>query len=601
VTWLDATHGVQFELVRHFLRRMFDGEWSSSPGQWKSAAIGVFSMFLPAGLLLVREGTMDPQYASKYRFLSPEGVQNAAVADQLALVTLLACVTGLIALLEWQSMFPNGRDYLALASLPVRSRQVFIARFTAVLVFSAAIIGAMNLLPALIAPIEFGGGWQLDSSYVAHAIAQLVSSGLACFFVFFAVLALQGILLNVLPPSLFARVSVSAQGLLAGLFLLGGFYSWSVKEWKAETIARLPEFGAWLPPAWFTGLHQSLIGQHDPFFASMAQRAQLAVGISLALAIATYLMSYRRYRKLLLEVPVRLSTPRVRRWSLLAILAGSPRREAVMDFLAKTLARNRTHRLLWLVYLGAAVAVVLNSSLIDGALLMRSHGWTKAFRFLVLFWPLACSVVILSGFRHVLSIPAELRANWIFQITESQGRAEWMSAVERFVMAYAIAPIYLILFPVAGYVAGWPMALRMTVLQLLISLSIFEGLFYSWQKLPFTCSYIPGKRPVVALVGIYIAVLCAIVPMISVQIAVASEVWFLFPVYLVNFAGIWIFLRRRRREGWGEARLIYDDLPAVVTDLGIKELTYAGQALPPANLSWRPSAPHSFRPGVPQR
>ena len=34
VNWLESTHGVQFELVRHFLRRMFDGEWSSSPGQW---------------------------------------------------------------------------------------------------------------------------------------------------------------------------------------------------------------------------------------------------------------------------------------------------------------------------------------------------------------------------------------------------------------------------------------------------------------------------------------------------------------------------------------------------------------------------------------
>ena len=48
VNWLARTHGVQFELVRHFLRRMFDGEWSSSPGQWKPAAIGVVSL-LPSG------------------------------------------------------------------------------------------------------------------------------------------------------------------------------------------------------------------------------------------------------------------------------------------------------------------------------------------------------------------------------------------------------------------------------------------------------------------------------------------------------------------------------------------------------------------------
>jgi hypothetical protein len=80
---------------------------------------------------------------------------------------------------------------------------------------------------------------------------------------------------------------------------------------------------------------------------------------------------------------------------------------------------------------------MLNSSIIDGAYLMRSKGWTRALQFLVGFWPLACPVVILPGFRHVLSIPVELRANWILQITESQGRAESMSAVERFVMAIA--------------------------------------------------------------------------------------------------------------------------------------------------------------------
>jgi hypothetical protein len=584
VNWLEETRGVQFELVRHFLRRMFDGEWSSSPGQWKSAAIGAFSLFLPAGLLLVREGTIDSKYASKYRLLSmlgaPESLRAAAIADEVALLTLLVCVTGLIALLEWQSLFPSGLDYLALASLPVRPRQIFTARFISVLLSSAAIIAAMILLPSLIAPVEFGGEWRLDSAYLLHAGAQAVSSGLACFFVFFAILALQGVLLNVLPANLFARVSVYVQGLLVGVFLLGGFYSWSMKEWKPETIAKLPEFAAWLPPVWFTGLHQTLIGETGPFFTSMAQRALLAAGLAAALAMVTYFISYRRYRKLLLEAPARLpkslSAYNVWRWSLLRLLARSPRRQAVMDFMAKTLARSRTHRLMWLVYLGAAVAVVLNSSLIDGAIFMRSQGWSKALQFLVLFWPLACSVVILSGFRHVLSVPAELSANWIFQITESQGRAEWMSAVERFVMAYAVAPIYLILFPVAGIVLGWPIAVRMTILQVLISLSIFEVLFHSWQKLPFTCSYIPGERPLAGIVGAYIAVLCVVVPVLSVMIAAAGEFWFLFPFYLLNFGGIWIWLRRLRREGWGESKLIYEDLPAAVTDLGIKDLTYAG-------------------------
>ncbi len=583
MNWLRKTHGVPFELIRHFLRRMFDGEWSSSPGQWSSAAIGLISLFLPAGLLLVREGAADPKYASRYRLLAMAadhaGLRAAAIADETALITLISCVAGLVALLQWQSMFPGTRDFLAMASLPVRPRQIFAARFAAVLLFSTFVIAAMNLLPSLIAPVEFGGGWQLDAAFAAHALAQAIASCAACFFIFFAILAIQGVLLNLLPANLCARVSLYVQGLLAGIFLLGGFYSWSMKEWTG-----LPQFAAWLPPVWFTGLHEILTANATPFFASMARRALFSAGFAVTLSAVTYLLSYRRYRKLLLESPVRIATSSAWRSRLLRVLAGSPRREAIICFLAQTLARSRTHRLMWFVYIGAAAAVMLNSSLIDGALFVRSQGWVKALRFLVQFWPLACSVVILSGFRHVLSIPAELRANWIFQITESQGRAEWMSAVERFVMAWAVAPIYLVLVPVAAYVLGWAVACRLAILQLLITLCLFELLFHSWQKLPFTCSYIPGKRPLVAIVGGYIAVLCAIMPILSGMIATSSVFAPLFPFYLVDFGAIWLWLRRQRREGWGEAKLIYEEVPAVVTDLGIKDISFAKQPNPLAHL-----------------
>jgi putative ABC transport system permease protein len=584
--WLARTHGVKFELIRHFLGRMLDGEWSSAPGQWQQAAIGLVSLFLPAGLLLVREGTPIASYSSKYRLLAAAGAHDALraanIADELALVTLLCSITGLIALLEWQSLFPSGRDYLALASFPVRSRQIFAARFATVLLFSTGIVAALNILPSLIAPVEFGGGWQIDAAYWAQAGAQAAASGLACCFTFFAIVALQGVLLNLLPSRWFARISVYVQGLLVALFLLAGLYSWTVKEWTPALVARLPQFGAWLPPVWFTGLHRSLTAPGDPFFSAMSTRGVCAASLAVALSVVAYLVSYRRYRKLLIETPVRLPSPHTWPWSLSRLLARSPRRVAVIEFMAKTLARSRTHRVIWLAYVGGAIAITLNSSLVDGAMFMRVHSWQKALQFMVLFWPLACSVVLISGFRHVISIPAELPANWVFRIAESQGRKEWMSAVERFIVAYAIAPIYLLLFPVAVYILGWPMAVRMTVLQVLVSLSIFEFLFYSWQQLPFTCSYLAGKRPPVLIVASYFGALCAAVPIVTVMISSAAMMGGMLPgfylFYLANFGLIWFFARRRRRDGWGEARLLYEDLPQVVFDLGLKELTYAGTA-----------------------
>ncbi len=564
------THGVQFELVRHFLGRMFDGEWGA-PGQWQNIAVGAVSLLLPAGILLVREGYLDPRAAMKYRALAAHAatLRAAAIADELSLMTLVFCITGLVALLEWQSLFPSGRDYLALAGKPIRSRQIFAARFLSVLIFSTGIIAAMNLLPSIIAPMEFTGRWQQNTSFLFHMGAQAMASGLACFFVFFAILALQGILLNVLPARWFATVSVYVQGALIAVLLLGGLYSWSIKEWQPATIARLSEFGAWLPPVWFTALHESLIGDGSVFFGAMTARALDATGIALVLSILTYLLSYRRYRKLLLETPVQLTAPRVRRFSLLRLLARNPQQEAVMQFMAKTLARSRSHRIIWLAYIGGAVAIMLNSSIVDGAVFAR-HGGLKALRFLVLFWPLACSVVIVSGFRHVMAVPSELRANWMFQITESLGRKQWMQAVERFVMLYAVAPVYVVLAPISIYVLGFNMTLRMTILQVLVSLFIFEIKFHSWQQLPFTCSYRPGQRPLVAVLGGYFAVLCVIIPIVSFMIAAAAEIPILYPVYLIWFTFDYVWARKLRRDGWGDSKLLYEDLPDTVLHLGLE-------------------------------
>jgi hypothetical protein len=51
--WLQQTQGTQFELVRHFLARMFESEMFSSPGQWRTVAVGVFALALPAGMVLI--------------------------------------------------------------------------------------------------------------------------------------------------------------------------------------------------------------------------------------------------------------------------------------------------------------------------------------------------------------------------------------------------------------------------------------------------------------------------------------------------------------------------------------------------------------------
>jgi hypothetical protein len=577
---VHETHGTTFELVRHFMARMFDGEWSATAGQWQTVAVSTFALLLPAGVLLVRAGSIDQdRYLRLSALASAEPFRAAALADELALLTLVFAVTALVAAIQWQSLFPTRRDYMALAGLPVRAGQVFAARFASVFILSTALVVAMNFLPSVVAPLAYGGHWQKNPSLLVNIRAQAEAASLGCFFVLFAIVALQGVLLNALPARWFVRISAYVQAVLIGGALLAGLFSWSIRDWPSDRIGKLSQFGAWAPPVWFAGLHERLLGDPHPFFAAMACRSLTPLGAAIALAILGYVACYRRYQTLLVEAPVQTATSAARPWSVLRLWARKPQQQAIIEFMALTLARSRAQRVMWLAYVGAAIGIVINSSLIDARFAGHAPGTHSVLDFLVLYWPLGTAVVLISGFRHVLRIPAELPANWIFRLTENLGRKEWMSVVERFIILYAIAPVYLLIFPLAVYALGWPLALRMTSLQVLLSLTLFEMLFYSWQQLPFTCSYTPGKRPLILILGGYLGVLGMIVPVISLWVRAGSEFIELFPVYLVFFGGIWIWARMRRRDGWGDAKLLYEDAPEGVQDLGIHELTWRGHAV----------------------
>jgi hypothetical protein len=569
---LHETHGLHFELVRHFLARTFDSEMFSlaanRSGGWTRVAISALSMAFPAGMLL-----MDPPYYHQAIDPTPENLRAVAIADQLAVLTLVFSITGIVALLAWQSLFPSRRDYLALAGLPVRSRDIFSARFATVLLLAAALVLAMLL--GFQPPHQFTAQTLADVPAGLKILAHIASSGLGCLFVFFSIVALQGVLLNLLPARWFARVSAWAQALLIAVFFFGGLFSWAIVNWRQDMIARLPDFAAFAPPIWFGGLHEAILGRRDPFFAAMAARALWAAAGAVLLAVITYALAYSRYQKLLLEAPEIVASRRAPGWRFLRPLAGGEaRREAILEFLAQTLSRSRLHRLILLAYAGAALGIMLNSALVAGVATRWAGGLPGLLRFICLYWPLGFSFIVLSGFRHAFSLPADLPANWLFRLTESHGRREWMSALERFMIGCVIVPIHALTLPVAATVLGWPVAARMTTLELLVSLTAFELLFYSWQQLPFTCSYAPGKRTLVEVLGIWLIILVIVVPVLARIIAAMSQLTESFLTFAFIFGAAWLWARRERLEGWGEAKLIYEDLAESVPQLGIGEMSH---------------------------
>src|SRR5689334_23982374 len=144
--WLEETHSTGFELRRHFFLRFFDSDLVSTPGQWRVVAIGALAILLSSSIIFAQA------YYHKYRVLaeldSPEPFRRASIADALFLVTLSMFVIGLFTTLQWPSLFPGLRDYLALAALPCPSRDVLMPKFTLLPASAGAVVVATTPPPA---------------------------------------------------------------------------------------------------------------------------------------------------------------------------------------------------------------------------------------------------------------------------------------------------------------------------------------------------------------------------------------------------------------------------------------------------------------------
>src|SRR5215467_1562123 len=82
--WLEETHGIGFELRRHFFRRFFDSELVATPGQFRVVAIGAFAIF--ASLSIVMTQAYYHKYWALQALDSPEPYRLAVLADHLFLI-----------------------------------------------------------------------------------------------------------------------------------------------------------------------------------------------------------------------------------------------------------------------------------------------------------------------------------------------------------------------------------------------------------------------------------------------------------------------------------------------------------------------------------
>jgi hypothetical protein len=330
--------------------------------------------------------------------------------------------------------------------------------------------------------------------------------------------------------------------------------SFSIQAQIANTVLR-PEFARWLPPVWFLGLCQTMSGDLDPAMQALAHRALNALAIAVVLVLLTYLVSYKRHRTLLVEG---VSAPRKsRRWpgAVFDWLVPDPRQQAVIAFLAKTLSGSSQHRMILMGYAGFGLAILLSGTIGMRELVDPSRAASAGF----VYSHVILLVFLLIGVRHLFSIPVELKANWAFQITEGEGRRQWLRAVDRFVLYSGSAVMLILPLPLEVKLLGWS-AVSELVLFTSFALLCYEWIFASWEKLPFTCSHLPGKTPGWIL-ALRLMGLLVLLPIVNALLLACLYNPIAFAVVLIVSFAAWARIRAARREGWGDLRLRYEEMP----------------------------------------
>jgi hypothetical protein len=219
----------------------------------------------------------------------------------------------------------------------------------------------------------------------------------------------------------------------------------------------------------------------------------LAIAAS-ATSLAFALSYFRTLRKIAEEPDItaggagfRLRMPRF----------GNALQTAIVQFSVRTLFRSRQHRLILAFYIGIAFALTIfflrnqdaPEQLPDAPV---TEPWRQA-NLPILISTLAVMALCVVGTRTIFSIPLDLRANWIFRVAAVRGGPECLAASRRSLLLLSVAPVWLASAVFCLWLWPWQQAALHLAALALTGLVLVELCLHGFQKIPFTCSYLPGK------------------------------------------------------------------------------------------------------------
>jgi len=490
-TWEEHRRRPFWRLVEIFVARIFRGGGDAdTEGLDLGIGLVLTLLAMPGGfvslLLLEKYGT----FAQWLRGITNVDVLQAALPDEYFFIVLSMTVTGAVAIWRWDAIFPDRRDYINLVPQPIATRTIFFANLVAVVFLASLVALDVNavscvLFPAVVAATQTR--FLFFAKFAAvHAVGVLLSS----VFAFFAVFSVLGLLMALLPPSAFRRVSAYMRGLFVVYLVALLCTTAAVPNLLRQLKGRAPGWTFLLPSSWFLGLCQWMHGRGTPALNELARLTLPVTGAVMVIAFFAYVAAYHRHFVRIAELTEAVSNPGENRRSgfgrLSRLLLRSPFQIGGFLFVWKTLRRSESHRLVLTAVAG--LGLVLSSQALMNAAENAKSARQAALSSDALSIPFILSFLSIVALRLVFELPVELRANWIFQLMLDPDQPECERLARNVILLSVLPCVVAMAFPLYAYLEGWMVAALHTLLVTTWAILLTNIVVVRLRKVPFTCT-----------------------------------------------------------------------------------------------------------------
>jgi hypothetical protein len=503
-------------LVRHFLLRFLEHDLVSPNADRHEVLAAAGGTLISVSLFLAMFTMLQYQFSN---FLPPGLTSLRSLDDRFLWVSTSMLVMALLAVALWESLALDARDTTVLGVLPIPRSAITRSKFAAVALLAVGADIGWNVAPTLLRawslPLTLRPGVRgVFVLVLSHALTTLAAG----VFGFLSVFALREGLTTVMGRERFHAISSALQGALlvaltSALLLVPGSSTRVARTWLApdRITARV------LPPLWFIGLHETMAGsvidnlprttpgrlylgderEATRLYRSLWPRyhelGRIAVEALVIVAIVTIVSCAWNSRRLPAPAVRRpRATPglsRVWRWTVARLLARSMLQQAGFWFTLQTLPRRATHR----AVLASATAVGLSLLIVtvrERVLAIHADAATVPLAILAA-QPLVLASV-LTGFRHAVRLPAELRAGSTFRLSWSGNVRPYISGVKRAGWIVVVLPILAALLIWHAAVLGIRVAALHFVTGAVFSMLMMEVLFVGYRGVPLVSGYVPS-------------------------------------------------------------------------------------------------------------